>query len=244
MKLNSPAASVAQFTAVASLVEAWERQGSLTNSARLARFGNVFDFARSAMEDPASAEPLQMAALRLLGRPGSGPAPIQSFVRLLEPNRSTPLQHAALQALQRTQGAESGEGVLRQWPRMSPTLQAAATEMMLVRPVWVAQLLSAVETGTVSPRELGPGVRQRLMQHPTPTVRTRATKLFAEVSTDRRWCSTSSRRPGSSPAIPSAATRCLSPTASPVTGWAARVTTWAPTSGRSPTARSTPCSSP
>lgn len=186
MKLNSPAASVAQINAVASLVEAWERQGSLTNSARLARFGNVFDFARSAMEDPASAEPLQMAALRLLGRPGSGPAPIQSFVRLLEPNRSTPLQHAALQALQRTQGAESGEGVLRQWPRMSPTLQAAATEMMLVRPVWVAQLLSAVETGTVSPRELGPGVRQRLMQHPTPAVRTRATKLFAEVSTDRQ----------------------------------------------------------
>ncbi len=185
-KLNSESASVTQFNAVAGLVEAWERQGSLTNGTRLSGFAKVFTLARSTVTNDASPEPLRLAALRLVGRPGAGPAPIQSLVQLLEPNRSTPLQRAALQALQRTQSAESGEGVLRLWSRMSPSLQSAAVELLLARPIWVAQLLSAVEADAVTPRELGPGARQRLMQHPSPAVRTRATKLFEAVNQDRQ----------------------------------------------------------
>jgi putative membrane-bound dehydrogenase-like protein len=185
-KLNSATASALQFNAIAGLVEAWERQGKLTNNARLSGFSNVFELARAAVADESSPEPVRLAGLRLLGRPGTGRAPIQLFVRLLEPNRSAPLQQAALQALQRTTGAESGEGVLRLWSRMSPSLQAAAVEMLLARPVWVAQLLSALEAGTVTPRELGPSAQHRLRQHPTPAVRTRASKLFAAVNADRQ----------------------------------------------------------
>ncbi len=185
-RLHSAKDAEHQFNAVASLVEAWERQGGPADASRLAPFGNVFDLARSVIGDDASAEPLNLAALRLLGRPGSGPAPVQALVRLLEPTRSGRLQFAALRALRRTQGAETGEGVLRLWPQMGPALQGAALDLLLSRPVWTAQLLSAVELGTVTPRELGPGIRQRLSQHPTAGVRVRATRLFSEVRADRQ----------------------------------------------------------
>jgi len=128
-----------------------------------------------------------LLAIRLLGRETSNrEADFTALAALLSAQVPTAIQQAALKSLKRASGAGVGEIFLANWRGYAPAMRQEALNILFSRPAWVQPLLSGVETGKISPGELGLAYQQKLLSHAQPEIRERATKLFSQTDKDRR----------------------------------------------------------
>ena len=109
-----------------------------------------------------------------------------ALTRLLSPRTPQALQRAAVAALSQQPTPAAGRALLARWRTFSPQLRRDAVDAILSSPARIALLLDAVEAESVRLGELPRDQKQRLLTHPTQSIRTRSQKLFgSEVNADR-----------------------------------------------------------
>jgi putative membrane-bound dehydrogenase-like protein len=100
---------------------------------------------------------------------------------LLLPEQPIEIQEAALQTLATFPQLDVASLVLENWATMGPRLRSRAGELLASRPVWLDELLDAVEAGEIPPSDLAPALRQSLTSHADESLRARGQKLLAST---------------------------------------------------------------
>jgi putative membrane-bound dehydrogenase-like protein len=143
--------------------------------------------ARKLASDESVRVPERIAALGLLGRDvGSETKDAAALAALLNPRVPLDLQGAALSRLGQLRSDAVAQSILQVWSVLSPSLRQQSLDLLLRRPVWIKELLAAVETKRVTSAELGASVRQRLLVHSDVSVRETARRLLATADNSSR----------------------------------------------------------
>ncbi len=191
-------AEASQFLALSNLLDALDRQkSSLTKmwsngndelKASLKKLDNIFDSARKIVTDPKAARAEQALAIALLGRGlDRRKEDMQILAGLLKPQTADDLQAAAVTTLGSLKDPAVPSLLLKNWKRYAPGLRNQVLDVLLARPEWVQPTLDALEKKQVQAREIDAARRQRLLDHKSSAVRTRAAKLLAgAVNPDRK----------------------------------------------------------
>jgi putative membrane-bound dehydrogenase-like protein len=179
-----------QLAAVASVLDAFERQGrqwgQLAPTIRTA-VEPVVAHARSVLAQESATEAAILAAIPLLGRdPTTRTADVNRLANLLGPTRPVAVQAATVTALARIVDDAVPSALVGAWGSASPALRGRILDALLARPAWHAELLAAIETNRIAPGQIDAARRQRLTDHPDAAIRTRAAKLFEAISADRQ----------------------------------------------------------
>jgi putative membrane-bound dehydrogenase-like protein len=119
--------------------------------------------------------PLSLAAIDDVG---------PALVELLSPRHPQEVQTRSLTTLFGL-GAQAVPAVLDAWPGMGPQLRSKAAGLMLARRESALELIKAIESGKVSPRDLDPSVAQQMKTHADETVRKLAVKLLDSAAPKR-----------------------------------------------------------
>ena len=82
-------------------------------------------------------------------------------------------------------GGPAGEILIAAWKSSGPSARLNILETLSTRQEWTQSLLTAVETGKISPGEIGTVQQQKLLNHPQASIRERAGRLF-NATTDRQ----------------------------------------------------------
>jgi putative membrane-bound dehydrogenase-like protein len=187
-----------QFAALASLLDTLDnRNQSLTKlrdagdaelKATLGQVERLFVAARKTARDPQSADAERMAAVQLLGRGlDQREADISTLAALLTPQISVELQTAAAAALGRLREERVAGILLAGWKGYGPNLRGQVLDLLLSRERWQPLVLTAMEEQRVLPVDFDAARRQRLLEHKSSEIRSRAAKLLAgTVSADRQ----------------------------------------------------------
>jgi putative heme-binding domain-containing protein len=118
--------------------------------------------------------------IRTLGelkRPGSLPG----LLALVEAKQPVTIRAAALLALQRYESAEVAAALIDQYPGMPPALKDKTRDALVSRPVWCAELLTAVESGTIAAADFTPDQIRRIVLHPDVTLTARSEKVWGQI---------------------------------------------------------------
>ncbi|HXU79584.1 MAG TPA: PVC-type heme-binding CxxCH protein, partial [Methylomirabilota bacterium] len=140
--------------------------------------------ADSAGEGPESSVELTVA-LRVLGH-GNGSPDLERLGRFLQARYPVPLQQAALRNLGRARDNKAGAVLTASWAGCSPGLRPGLLNALLSRREWVEMLLTAIEEGRISGRQIGTPEQERLRRNRDSTIRQRAEKLFETANPDRQ----------------------------------------------------------
>jgi putative membrane-bound dehydrogenase-like protein len=187
-----------QFAALAGFLDQMDQKRSgVMNLAKddetiyrkaLPRLKPVFDAARKVAVDGEREEAERRAAIRLVGRgPDRQAEDRELLASLLTPQTPPALQTAAAATLGRLPGEDVPRLLLRGWKAYSPALRSQVLDLLLGRSEWLEPLLAAIESKQVAPFDIDAARRQRLLDHPSETVRNRAAQAFqGTVSADRR----------------------------------------------------------
>jgi putative membrane-bound dehydrogenase-like protein len=171
-----------RLATLAGLLDSAERSEGLALSlrSRSDRLRPAFEAARAlALDERASAED-RASALRLLGRDGASlDAYLGRLADLLGPRHPWAVQSAALGRLARLRDDRVPARILDHWSGLGPALRGLALDAILARPSWTPALLSALESGSVRPGEVGAAHRQRLLSVSDAVLRLRAETLLA-----------------------------------------------------------------
>ncbi len=185
-----------QYAAVGGFLDAVERRvGSLASyqsqaspgvSEAVRQLEGLFTWARLLAVDTQAAEPDRLAAIRLLGRGGSGrSADLETLGRLLSPQTPRGLQRAALGNLGRTKEPRTADVLLSGWRGFGPDLRGEVLSILLSRKDWVMRTLTAIESGAIAPAQVSPSHQQTLLSSSDPLIRQSAQRVFAARS-DRK----------------------------------------------------------
>lgn len=128
---------------------------------------------------------LRQVALEILARLPLAEKDLDIFGQFLNQSTSPALQMAALNGLRKSFDTRAADAMLANWSLKSPSLRTAIVDELLQRDRWTERLLTAVESSTVNPREIGPMPRQRLLHHSNKQLADRARKLFQETNPNR-----------------------------------------------------------
>jgi putative heme-binding domain-containing protein len=142
----------------------------------------------------ASADPLAAARAADAKRPASERA---EFIRALgevKRSRSLPalldlmnvkepaaIRTAALLALQRYESAEVAAVLIDQYPTMPPALGDKARDVLISRPAWCAEMLTAVERGAIPARDFTPDQIRRIVLHQDSQLTARSEKVWGQI---------------------------------------------------------------
>lgn len=169
-----------QLAAAAGALDALARRGKLPAEVRDA-LAPVTASARATCGKDQATEAELLAAVPLLGR--DGPADVPVLAGLLDPSRPAAVQAAAVAGFVRITDQSVTPALVGAWAGASPALRGLLLDALLSRPAWTADLLAAVETGTVAPGQIDAARRQRLLDAGGD----RAKKLLAGgTNTDRQ----------------------------------------------------------
>jgi putative membrane-bound dehydrogenase-like protein len=183
-----------QLTALSSLLDAVDRKnltlaelasgganGTGLSQETIKQLNQMFDWAGTIVADSKTADALRDPAIRLLGR-RSPHVPqtedLKLLVALLDGPLSTRLQNAVLDTLKRNRSQEVATLMLAGWKLRSPSLRQSCIEVLLTRPEWAGELVSALESGVVAPSEISPANRQRLSKSASADLQQRARNLW------------------------------------------------------------------
>jgi putative membrane-bound dehydrogenase-like protein len=120
----------------------------------------------------------------LAGAPAAELAPLQE---LLDARVPLDLQLAVIRLFSNAQGPDVTAVLLKNWAGHSPQVQAAVIDAICSRQDRLAQLLEAIQQGTVEVSGLPPLRQTQLLENPDTALRDRARKLLAgRVSSDER----------------------------------------------------------
>ena len=177
-----------QVEGLTSLLDALDRKGIELESLFLNGQTEILDAqaslnraiiaAHHIATDPNVDETERESAVGMLGAQSKQPANFDQLRALLKSPISARLQSAVLSALSRQHGPQVSQWLLAEWNGFSPGLRSAIVTLLLTREQWIDDLLSATETGTVSPNEISLPYRQRLLKYPAAPIRDRSAKIF------------------------------------------------------------------
>ncbi len=140
----------------------------------------VVAFARKSCDKEDTAEVDLLAAIPLLGRdPASRADDLKRLAGLLAATRPAAVQSTAVTGLARTPDKATPAALVGAWGSASPTLRSRVLDALLSRPAWHAELLAAVEKGTVPAGQIDAARRHPLTGSPDTAIRKQAEKLFA-----------------------------------------------------------------
>jgi putative membrane-bound dehydrogenase-like protein len=116
-----------------------------------------------------------------------GMARVQESIPILllmatEGERPVPVRQATLQALQYFSASQIGSDVVKVWSQLKadPAVRVAALELLSRRKSWSADLVKAVEQGTIARTDVPFDVVERVRKH-DPALNERATKLWGRT---------------------------------------------------------------
>lgn len=109
------------------------------------------------------------------------PESLTPLIGLLGGQEPEPVRASTLLALQRYEVPEAAEAVLAQYPKMPPSLQDKARDVLVSRPSWAALTLSAVEKGTLSSKDFGLVQVRRILLHNDSALSARCEKLWGQM---------------------------------------------------------------
>ncbi|MCG8600991.1 MAG: c-type cytochrome [Verrucomicrobiales bacterium] len=130
----------------------------------------------------------RLEATRLLACKAAfeGSTDIPLLVSLLETRNDPTLRETALEALAGTRGKATATALIQQWKSLPPTDRSKVQNLLLGRSEWAAELVAAVESGTIPRMEIDAAGRSRLMKSANGDIRQRAKTLFAGASNPNR----------------------------------------------------------
>lgn len=150
---------------------------------RLRRF---YDDALSAALDNSLAAPVRIEALRLVGvSPFAYTDMAELLVVLLERGEVDDVRLAAIRALGRFNDPRIPAGFVQRWAALPADHRYEAIMVLLGRSEQTAVILSALETGAVSPADLSSVQVDFLRTHREPAIRERALQLFGPPIVER-----------------------------------------------------------
>jgi putative membrane-bound dehydrogenase-like protein len=142
--------------------------------------------ARATAGDDSQDEAQRIAAVAVLGLGDQRDEDFEVLTTLLEPQQSAAVQLAAIDALARSGDDRAAEVLLAPWASYSPASAARALDVLVSRDAWIAALLDRLADGSVQPNQLDATRRQQLLEHPSPSIRSRAATLLAAGNGDRQ----------------------------------------------------------
>ena len=104
---------------------------------------------------------------------------------LINPKEAPGVQQAAIRALKRMADPGVATGLLQRWRSLRPDLRLEAADALIARPERVLPLLAAMESGTVSPRDLAAAHLNFLRTHADPMISQRGIRLLGPVVAPR-----------------------------------------------------------
>ncbi len=147
------------------------------------RLQSMFSSARKLAGSAEASVINRVSAVRVLGHSTQDLAVLG---KLLKPQQPPELQSASLEAIGRTNDHEAAKILIDNYRSFGPSLRVQACTVLLRREAWRDQLLEALEMKVLTPGDLDPTSRQRLLVHNQKAVRDRAEKVLAiNLSTDR-----------------------------------------------------------
>jgi putative membrane-bound dehydrogenase-like protein len=105
---------------------------------------------------------------------------------LLTHQQPQEVQLATLTTLSRFSDDAIAELLIKVWPTLGPRVRGAATDLVFARPVWLKQLLAAMEAGSIPLTDVEPTRIRLLDKHPDESVRTASAPLAAKLKVGRR----------------------------------------------------------
>ena len=186
-----------QCAGVAGLLDALDRRNTSLSAFRnqagtsmqkaLSSLEPVFEQARQTATDGSASEPERLMAIRLLGRGASQQdQDVAHLGELLEPQNPGTVQKAALAGLRRGTGTNIAHALLKSWRTSGLTQRQEILNALFSRSEWTQAVLSALQEGSLSPGEIGPLQKQKLLNHSVPAIRERAARLFSAINADRQ----------------------------------------------------------
>ncbi|WP_164103558.1 PVC-type heme-binding CxxCH protein [Candidatus Laterigemmans baculatus] len=103
-----------------------------------------------------------------------------TLLSLLDARQPHEVQLAAVQTLGHFSDAELPSLLLGSWRSFTPPVRDRLVETFMSRPNWTPDLLTALESGRVSPGQLTPMQRYRLLERSPEEIKQRSAKIFAD----------------------------------------------------------------
>ena len=104
------------------------------------------------------------------------------LVDLLSPSVPMAVQIAAVSRLGKLRDTQSCAAMIERWPSLSKDVRDRCVSEMLQRYAWTEQLLDAMESKRIQPRELSPATLQQLRHTGSRSMRVRAQRLAMQIS--------------------------------------------------------------
>jgi putative heme-binding domain-containing protein len=124
-------------------------------------------------------------AVRTLGL-GTFAAGSRTLSTLLENRHPQEVQLAVVETCGKFDDPKVGEILTEAWPRMSPRLRAAASEVLFSRAAWLNVVLDAIDGGRLAVGDLDSARLKLLESHAQPEIRERAERLVAALGQSPR----------------------------------------------------------
>ncbi|MCC6796025.1 MAG: c-type cytochrome [Candidatus Hydrogenedentes bacterium] len=160
--------------------------GTVADSAR-AQIAAMLGAARNTVVDSAAEESVRAAATHTLCKEATQrEADIALLGGLLSADTPDNLRAASLGTLLDTDSDAVPAIVLAAWPNISADARPSVLDAMQRRETWLAALMTALEAGTPSFRELDAAHRQDLLTSKNDDIRARAEKLMAGAANPDR----------------------------------------------------------
>jgi putative heme-binding domain-containing protein len=193
----SPERRGERFAQLATLLEVLARRNMSLKQFReqsaprvreaLAKCMAVLDEARGAVPDAKAPLQQRVAAVGLLAWDDDHrQADIKVLFELVAPQAVIELQLAAVAGLGRLDDAAVAAELFARWKTLGPRLRSALIDQALSRPRMTHLLLERLQSGKLAVAELEAAARDRLRNHPTPTVRAAAAVLLGKSSPSSR----------------------------------------------------------
>ncbi len=169
-----------QFSALAGLLSARERARKPLSIDLDQPFASLWESARRLVPDDTAVEAERVAAVSLLRHSAAKDASDRDRIAgLLRPRVSAAIQQAAVTNLGYVNDPRVADLLLAGWKGHSPQIRGTVLDALLSRREWTGTLLSALEAGRISPAEIDPARRERLIRRRDPALRAKAEALFA-----------------------------------------------------------------
>lgn len=180
-----------RMTALAEVLDAQARRKAASDAAAViapAVINRLGDHARALVSNDEADVAERAIAVRLLGRQSQHKAAdLQTLGKLLAPTNPPEMQEAAVAALAKLGNDATPALVLARWSQTGPRLRGQLLDLLLARAPWTAELLKAVEAGSVQAAHFDAVRRQRLLTYKDKTIRAEAVKLLgATADSDRK----------------------------------------------------------
>ncbi len=153
------------------------------NKALATKLNQLIGFARQTAQQHDAPLDRRLAAVRLLGREaGSESSDFDLLASLLGPSQPREVQLAAVDLLGQAADDRAARYLISAWKTFSPALRSDVLDVLFSREVWLIQVLTAIEDGTILPGELDAFRRQLLLNHREATISQRAQTIFASTT--------------------------------------------------------------